>query len=191
MRDTHGLKNKLLVPIMGPGWDVGKPRLGYLHEIPEVRIYSINHVTNQFAIHPDPTSSSSMGSSNELVRKDLCSSSFSTRGHFLPWTLIKEWTIESSCCHWRSYCSTVFTVLHGIHTWTKMVCTNHRMYSMPSLFCNWTNFMASRGINWSIRRSSWMDPVHIEKFLPCLCHDLWPYILGTNFKSCQNVTQES
>lgn len=36
MRDTPGLKDKLLVPIMGPGWDVGKPRLGYLHEIPEV-----------------------------------------------------------------------------------------------------------------------------------------------------------
>ena len=33
---TPGLRNKLLVPLMGPGWDIGKPRLGYNHEIPEV-----------------------------------------------------------------------------------------------------------------------------------------------------------
>lgn len=27
---------------MGPGWDVGKPRLGYLHEIPDVSHYQVD-----------------------------------------------------------------------------------------------------------------------------------------------------
>lgn len=33
---TPSWKDKLLTPIMGPGWDSGKPRLGYNHEIPKV-----------------------------------------------------------------------------------------------------------------------------------------------------------
>ena len=36
IRDTPGLVNKIKVPFYGPGWDVGKPRLGHNHEIPEV-----------------------------------------------------------------------------------------------------------------------------------------------------------
>lgn len=36
MYHIEGWKNKFLVPFMGPGWDVGKPRLGHYHEIPEV-----------------------------------------------------------------------------------------------------------------------------------------------------------
>ena len=34
--NTPGVLNKFKVVFYGPGWDVGKPRLGYIHEIPEV-----------------------------------------------------------------------------------------------------------------------------------------------------------
>ncbi|KAH9410396.1 hypothetical protein TYRP_010156 [Tyrophagus putrescentiae] len=33
---TKGWRNKLLIPFMGPGWAPGKPRLGYIDEIPEL-----------------------------------------------------------------------------------------------------------------------------------------------------------
>ena len=33
---NKGWKNKFLVPFKGPGWAPGKPRLGYLDDIPEV-----------------------------------------------------------------------------------------------------------------------------------------------------------
>lgn len=37
MYHAEGWQNKLSIPFKGPGWSPGKPRLGYLDEIPEVR----------------------------------------------------------------------------------------------------------------------------------------------------------
>ncbi|XP_074599430.1 alkylglycerol monooxygenase isoform X3 [Brevipalpus obovatus] len=37
MYETPGLKNKILVPLMGPGWEPGKPRLGLISDIPEIK----------------------------------------------------------------------------------------------------------------------------------------------------------
>lgn len=34
---TKGWRNKLAIPFMGPGWAPGKPRQGYIDEIPEVQ----------------------------------------------------------------------------------------------------------------------------------------------------------
>lgn len=42
---TPGLVNKLRVPFYGPGWDVGKPRLGYNHEIPEVSLHECAYIS--------------------------------------------------------------------------------------------------------------------------------------------------
>lgn len=36
MYRTEGWRNKLWIPFKGPGWSPGKPRLGYIDEIPEV-----------------------------------------------------------------------------------------------------------------------------------------------------------
>lgn len=36
IKKIEGLKNKLLLLIMGPSWTPGKPRLGYPSEIPKV-----------------------------------------------------------------------------------------------------------------------------------------------------------
>ncbi|KAI1280674.1 Alkylglycerol monooxygenase [Halotydeus destructor] len=36
MATIAGWRNKLLTPIMGPGWNPGKPRLGHYHEIPKI-----------------------------------------------------------------------------------------------------------------------------------------------------------
>lgn len=38
-----GWKNKLLTPIMGPGWSPGKPRLGLVSEIPEVHACTVTY----------------------------------------------------------------------------------------------------------------------------------------------------
>ncbi|CAG2177071.1 unnamed protein product, partial [Oppiella nova] len=36
MCSTQGWKNKLMIPFKGPGWAPGKPRLGYLDDIPHI-----------------------------------------------------------------------------------------------------------------------------------------------------------
>ena len=38
MYNTNGWKNKLWIPFKGPGWAPGKPRLGYLDDIPSVSL---------------------------------------------------------------------------------------------------------------------------------------------------------
>jgi hypothetical protein len=36
-----GFMNKIWVFLKGPGWDVGKPRLGLITDIPDVSLYHI------------------------------------------------------------------------------------------------------------------------------------------------------
>jgi len=41
MYNTQGWKNKLMIPFKGPGWSPGKPRLGYLDDIPLVSLKTL------------------------------------------------------------------------------------------------------------------------------------------------------
>ena len=41
---VKGISNKISVFLKGPGWAPGKPRLGYIEEIPDVRIYVFHSI---------------------------------------------------------------------------------------------------------------------------------------------------
>jgi alkylglycerol monooxygenase len=46
LKETSGLKNKVSVIIKGPGWDTGKPRLGLITDIPDVKGDSVVEIFN-------------------------------------------------------------------------------------------------------------------------------------------------